>query len=156
MSNYNTIFNEQVGKELEGAIFDSIRTASVLFNKVDYSKTEKQYGYCKPSTKEQDLYEGTDMFWSGIRIDATFNVEHKKLHHEYDTVVGDWLVSIKTHNGRCPIDPVIVLALKDDYEPYYVRNYVIPNMDSMIRNNYILLLETVENIMYAYEDSLEE
>lgn len=134
----------KTGTEFEGAFFDGMLKAGIDL---------------KLSTKEEDNFKGTDLFYENeIPLDPTHYWSGKDnivLSYCKRICMGryDLNVGVRTGNSHVTFDiPVIVIGL--DADPHYVRDWIIPNLALDIKEHCSEIREAIEDTYYEYVDSV--
>lgn len=117
-----------------------------------WKDTLKSLGVFKDSTEEQDRLMGTDGFWDGIPVDFTFAFEVKSNIVSKVSVSGtDMFIGIRTGNGVKNFKtPVAVIG--HNAEPFFIKDWVLPSLESNIRKYANMLADIVSDMYWNYCD----
>lgn len=107
------------------------------------------------ATKEQDEYQGTDVFLDGIRVDVTFHFSGKD--HMVDRLVRyveGYKLGIRTGNNTEPFKDFVVV-IGEDSEPQFVRDWELPNLVKKISQKAEIIADAISDLFCEYEDMME-
>ena len=126
----------KMGKEYEGIWKDTLKSLGVF----------------KDSTEAQDRLAGTDGFWNRIPVDFTFAFNVKSnMAVKANVPNTDMYIGIRTGNGVVDFDtPVAVVG--HDAEPFFVKDWILPNLESNIRKYAAMLADEIADVYWDYCD----
>lgn len=143
------------GRLLEKSLTDS------LYDYADQSGEAGNEKVFRPSTEDEDLYEGTDMFIYGIPVDITSYIEGKDRTHLFDPVViideqKGYYVQFGVRRGNSKEDfkiPVAVIGLST-YSGQMSR-WEIGDITERFQENIEEVITTLEDEYFKYCDEEE-
>lgn len=97
---------------------------------------------------EEDLYEGTDGYIWGIPVDFTHafgvksNIQMSKYIKDLDIYMG-----IRTGKKHKP-----VVVLGHEAEPFYLKSWILPNLETFISENKSRIADEVADLYWAFCD----